>query len=296
MKITQLRNATVVLEFHSQGQDIVLLVDSMLAEAGALPALRYFGGQRRRNPLVPLPPGSEALLGRVSHGLITHCQRGHFDHLDRAGKRWLREAAVPVLAMPRDADYLRQRGLQVQALQGPVRQPLLPAQLSGAFITPIPCVHGRGIAGLLMEHGHGYLIEVAGEPSVYLAGDTVMCEPLRHCLSILRPDVAVLPAGGARFDLGAEILLTPEELIEAAALCPQTQIVANHLEALDHCPGTRARVRELAMARGLQARVWVPEDGDTLSFPARTSANDERLSPSGTCRKSPESAPIPSAA
>jgi len=94
----------------------------------------------------------------------------------------------------------------------------------------------------------------------------VMCEPLRDCLSTLRPDVAVLPAGGARFDLGAEILLTPEELIEAAALCPQTQIVANHLEALDHCPGTRARVRELAQECGLGARVWVPEDGECRIF------------------------------
>ena len=112
---------------------------------------------------------------------------------------------------------------------------------------------------------------------------------------------ALLPGGGyAEYVAVAadHCLPVPAEfgLIEAAALCPQTQIVANHLEALDHCPGTRARVRELARARGMLDRVWVPEDGDTLSFQARASANDERLSPSGTCRKSPEIAPILSAA
>ena len=110
MQITQLRNATVLLEFQSQGRPVGLLVDPMLAPRGSLPALRYLGTGRQRNPIVELPEGTDALLGRVTHALITHCQRGHFDHLDRAGKRFLRERQIPVICMPRDADYLAQRG------------------------------------------------------------------------------------------------------------------------------------------------------------------------------------------
>ncbi len=258
MHITQIRNATVLLEFTSGGRNVAVLVDPMLAGAGALPSLRYLGGTRRRNPLVPLPTAAAPALERATHALITHCQKGHFDHLDRAGRRFLRERALPVVCMPDDAGWLAARGLVTQPLSGPERQPFL-----GGHITPIPCLHGRGWVGRLMAHGMGYLIEMPGEPSVYVAGDTVLTDPVRHCLSVLRPDVAILPAGGARFDLGGEILMDAGELAEAVRDFGG-QVLVNHLEALDHCPVTRAEVRERAAFLG--ARLWVPQDGESRRY------------------------------
>lgn len=266
MQITQLRNATVLLEFTpAEGRPVGLLVDPMLAPRGSLPALRYLGAGRQRNPIVELPAGTDALLQRVTHALITHCQRGHFDHLDRMGKRFLRERQIPVLCMPRDAGYLAQRGLQVHPLAGPGRQPLV----LGGHITPIPCVHGTGWVGRLMEHGHGYLLELPGEPSVYLAGDTMLTPTVRDCLARLQPDVAVLPAGGARFDLGAEILMDAADMAEAAQHT-RGAIVVNHLEALDHCPTTRTAVRQRALDGGWARRLWVPEDGECREYQAVT--------------------------
>lgn len=260
MQLTHLRNATVLLEFGTGSQAVGLLVDPMLAQAGALPGLRYLGGPRRRNPTVPLPGGAAPALARATHALITHCQKGHFDHLDGAGRRFLRERALPVACMPDDAAWLAARGLRAQPLSGPERQPFL-----GGHITPIPCLHGRGWVGRLMAHGMGYLIEMPGEPSVYVAGDTVLTEPVRHCLSVLRPDVAVLPAGGARFDLGGEILMDADDVAEAVRDYGG-QVVVNHLEALDHCPVTRETVRERAAFLG--ARLWVPEDGESRRYEA----------------------------
>lgn len=261
MKITQLRNATIVLEFEAQGRPVALLVDPMLSPQGSLPTLRYLGGTRRRNPVVELPLGSDAVLGRVTHALITHCQRGHFDHLDRAGKQFLRTRGTPVLCMPRDAEHLAARGLAVRPLAGTGRQPFL----DSGHVTPIACVHGRGWVGRLMEHGHGYLIEMPGEPSVYIAGDTVLTPEVRDCLTRLRPDVAVLPAGGARFDLGGEILMDGQGVVDACALAPGW-VVANHLEALDHCPTTRAGLAALAAKAGVGERLWIPEDGESRVF------------------------------
>ena len=48
MKITQLRNATIVIEVGEN----VILVDPMLAPKEAIPSLKYFTGNNRRNPLV----------------------------------------------------------------------------------------------------------------------------------------------------------------------------------------------------------------------------------------------------
>ena len=255
MKITQLRNATLIVEFG----EVCLLVDPMLAAQGQLPALKYFA-RRRRNPLVELPNNAAENLQRVTHCLITHCQKGHFDHLDRTAIRWLRERNTPVLCMAEDADYLRKRRLNVQEL---------PGMSGGTFfngsIQAIACLHGEGFIGNLMAHGYGYFIQIPGEPSLYLAGDTLLTADVRHCLTELAPTVSVLPAGGARFDLGGEIIMDQADILAALQLSSGI-IVANHLEALDHCPVTRSDLLQEATRRGFSKRLRVPLDGETLEF------------------------------
>lgn len=256
MKITQLRNATLIVEFG----DVRLLVDPMLAAAGQLPSLKWLTGNRRRNPLVELPDNATELLERVTHCLITHCQKGHFDHLDRAGARWLRERRLPVICMAEDADYLRKLRLNVQVLSGQQASPFF-----GGSIRPIPCLHGEGFIGRLMAHGYGYFIQIPGEPSLYLAGDTILTAEVRHCLSVLAPEVSVLPAGGALFDIGSPIIMGQADMLTALRL-NKGIVVANHLEALDHCPVTRSELLREAAQQQLGDRLRVPLDGETLEF------------------------------
>lgn len=257
MKITQIRNATLLVEVAHHR----VLVDPMLAPQGALPSLKYLVGQRRRNPVVELPDGADALLDSATHALITHCQKGHFDHLDRAGKRWLRERQLPVLCMPEDADYLRARGLAVQPLNAGESTEVL-----GGRITPVPCLHGRGWIGRLMVHGHGYILEWPGEPTLYLAGDTVLTDEVLRVMATLPADsVSVLPAGGAAMDFGSELIMDADQALRAAS-GGRGQVVLNHLEALDHCPTRRSDLRLDVRRRGLQGRVQVPDDGASLRF------------------------------
>jgi L-ascorbate metabolism protein UlaG (beta-lactamase superfamily) len=116
-----------------------------------------------------------------------------------------------------------------------------------------------------MAHGVGWFIELPGEPSVYIAGDTLLTEHVARVLSECRPDVAILPAGGARFDLGGEILMDADDVCAAARLS-EGIVIANHLEALDHCPVTRECVRQTAAATGVRRRVRVPEDGEEIRY------------------------------
>lgn len=255
MKIQQLRNATITVEF---GQHRVL-VDPMLARQGALPPLRLFGA-RQRNPLVELPVEARAALESVTHCLITHCQKGHFDHLDRAGVRWLRERKIPVICTPHDVDYLAQRGLNVRPL---LPEHEFPGPFLGGLIRTIRCTHGRGLVGRLMEHGVGFLIEIPGEPSLYLAGDTLLTDEVRACVREHRPAISVVPAGGARFDLGGDIIMGVDEVIEFARLSGKA-VIANHLEAISHCPVSRMGLAEAA-ARA-QVELLIPQDGEVLEF------------------------------
>ena len=260
MRITTLRNATLMLEWTAGDDAMALLVDPMLAGRGALPRLRFGGGSGRRNPLVDLPHGADERLARTTHALITHCRRGHFDHLDSAGRSFLRQRATPVFCTPDDGAWLAKRGLNALQLAQAGRQAFL-----GGHITPVPCVHGRGWIGGLMAHGVGWFIELPGEPSVYIAGDTLLTDDVRRFLADHRPDIAVLPAGGARFDLGGEILMDADDVCAAARLS-EGIVVANHLEALDHCPITRECMRQAASAAGLRRRILVPEDGEEIRY------------------------------
>jgi len=257
MKITQLRNATVVIESGPHK----ILVDPMLAPKDALPPLKLFG-ERMRNPIVDLPPVTEAMLETVTHCLITHCQKGHFDHLDRAAKAWLRSRQIPVICTPHDAPHLRQRGLNVRPLASshPGPQPFLQGR-----IRTVNCRHGEGLVSLMMEHGVGYFIEMPGEPSLYLSGDTILTQEVLDFLAQHQPDVSVVPAGGARFDLGHEIIMGIGEVLQFARAAKGI-VVANHLEALSHCPVQRAGLQEQAQLAGLASRVVVPADGETLTY------------------------------
>jgi L-ascorbate metabolism protein UlaG (beta-lactamase superfamily) len=257
MKIIQLRSATIIIEWNDGTH---LLVDPMLSPKGFGPSMRPVKSKRAGNPTVELPANAEDLLDKVTHALITHCQKGHFDHLDHHGRRFLRERQIPVFCTSVDSAYLQKRGLQVNEIAL--------TETSSFFdgvITPIKCLHGAGVVGKLMAHGSGYVIKKAGEPVLYLAGDTIMTDDVRACLRQHLPDVSVIPAGGARLAIGGEIIMGLEDAIEFGKLNPG-MTVANHLEALDHCVVTRSVLRRAAQVEGISNRFFIPFDGESLSF------------------------------
>ena len=263
MHITQLRNATIIVHIG----DRHILVDPMLAAKDALPPLRWLDGKRLRNPTVDLPVQADAALKQVTHCLITHCQKGHFDHLDAFGKQWLRETQTPVICTPHDAAYLRKRGLNVQPLPDDHAQPN--AFFEGRIRT-VRCTHGEGFMGRFMEHGVGYFIEMPGEPSLYLAGDTVLTPHIRAFVSTHQPQVSVVPAGGARMDLGQDIIMGQDEVIAFAQLATGV-VVANHLEAISHCPVTRTDLFAAGRDAEVSQRLRAPADGETLELQMQTS-------------------------
>lgn len=179
------------------------------------------------------------------------------------------QQADPIICTPHDADHLRQRGLNVCPLPDNHREPQ--AFLTGRIRT-VPCTHGRGMVGMLMEHGVGYFIDVPGESSLYLSGDTILTDDIRQFLARVQPQISLVPAGGARFDVGGEIIMGIDEVVEIAQ-ASRGIVVANHLEALSHCPVKRTALRTAAVRAGVEARLRIPEDGETLEFAAR------RLSP-----------------
>lgn len=252
MKITQIRNATILIEF-SHGN---MIVDPMLASKGSLPKLRYYKSDTR-NPLVELPDIFAEHKDNIDYALITHCQKGHFDHLDRAGVRWLVKHQIPTFCTPRDEKYLGKKQILTRVLTQR-RSPFF-----DGFIERIPATHTRGWLTPFMEHGTGYFIQVPNEPSVYLMGDTVLTNSIRDFIQNSQPEYIVAPTGKAQFDLGAPLLLDENEIIELADLSTG-KIICNHMGALDHCRIDHNSLASLLNDHAVRNRYIIPRDGDTV--------------------------------
>lgn len=254
MNITQIRNATIIIET----QDRNILVDPMLARKSALPKLRYFKSNEK-NPLVELPDIFKQVKKEVNYALITHCQKGHFDHLDRAGVYWLRKHQITTFCTSRDFQYLSKKQILTQELVNKV------SPFFEGTIEQVPATHTRGWLTPFMEHGTGYYIQLPNEPSVYLMGDTVLTDEIRMFIASKKPDYIVAPTGKAQFDVGAPLLLDESEILELSSLS-DGKIICNHMNALDHCRIERADLTKLLSENNLLDRYLIPEDGETLTL------------------------------
>ena len=62
------------------------------------------------------------------------------------------------------------------------------------------------------------------------------------------------------------IIFGMEDVLKAHSLLPQAQIVATHMEALNHCLITRSALLEYARDNQIETFVSAPADGDTVTY------------------------------
>jgi L-ascorbate metabolism protein UlaG (beta-lactamase superfamily) len=256
MKMQHIRNACMIIH-HNEHR---ILVDPCLNPKGSLPPYTLIRKRPKLNPTVDLPPNAELALSKITCGLVTHIRYGHFDHLDKSGVRLLVQKQVPVYCNTPDEPYLKRRHIKTIPLKMNQKHEFLKGN-----ITPFPTAHGHGLAGMLMRSGAGYFIELPGDKSIYISGDTVMTPTVRHVLKDLRPDVSILNAGTAVIDFGKPILMPLNEQLDFIRTAPG-KVIAVHLDAFNHCLTTRDILRNAVSKEGLSDKVMIPADGELMEL------------------------------
>ena len=183
----------------------------------------------------------------------------HTDHLDQPGELFLKENKIPVICLQQDASYLVKNNIIVEAhLNEWATRPLLNGQ-----ITAVPVLHGHGWTNRFMANGIGFFLEIPDEPSIYISGDTVFTNDVHRALTQFKPDIAVVATGSASLDIGGPILMPLDEIISFVQKAPK-KVIANHMEALNHCSTTRSILKNELTKKGLLSKTFIPQDGETI--------------------------------
>lgn len=251
MRLRLIRHATLVVEYHGRK----LLVDPMLDDTGVRPAVQN-SPNPRNNPLVPLPTPVEEVLAGVEAVLVTHT---HSDHWDGTAARLL-EKDLPLFGQSEDeARFLGQGFRDVRAIRGQV-------VWNGIEITRTGGQHGRGEIGKAMAPVSGFVLRAVGEPTLYIAGDTIWCGDVDGMLREYDPAVVVVNAGAAQFLEGDPITMTADDVVATCQAAPRARVVAVHMEAINHCLLTRADLAFQLEAARVQATI--PGDGEWVELAA----------------------------
>ncbi|WP_373399930.1 MBL fold metallo-hydrolase [Algoriphagus halophilus] len=123
--------------------------------------------------------------------------------------------------------------------------------------------HGTGDIGKSMGPVSGFVFKHQKD-SIYLAGDTIWCEEVENVLTKHRPKVTILNAGGAKFLTGDPITMTSSDIVKVHEKLPDTKIIAVHMDTINHCFVTREILSAELKSKGLESKIRIPEDGESI--------------------------------
>lgn len=239
LNIHHFRNATMVIETEKD----VILVDPMLGLKGTMPTFTFFRFKAQKNPIVNLPEKCNEILKRVTHCIITH---QHPDHIDKEGERFLKENNIPITCSVKDEKAFKKKGLNVvNAINYWEKNNFL-----GGTIEGIPAKHGYGFIAKPMGNVMGFYIELPNQKSIYISADTVYTDAVDKVLSEYKPSISIVASGTAQLDIFKPLLMTVSDILKFVKNSPE-KVIANHLEAVNHCSTTRVELRNELEKKGL---------------------------------------------
>ncbi|MBD8735371.1 MBL fold metallo-hydrolase [Sphingomonas sp. CFBP 13706] len=253
--IVQIRNATILVDYAG----VRFLIDPMFADPGAYPGFPGSAMSHLRNPLVPLPVPI-ADLAAADAVIVTHT---HIDHWDEAAQKKLPKAMPIFVQNATDAATIRGQGftdVRIMAADTSFRGVQLSRtgghHGSEALVRVVPILDP--VMGVVFHH--------ASRKSVYVIGDSVWDSDVAQAITTYKPEVIVINAGYAQLiDLGP-ILMGPQGVLSVHRAAPAAQLLATHMEAINHCVLSRADLAAFAKKEGFAQRLLIPADGERVSI------------------------------
>ncbi|WP_125769491.1 MBL fold metallo-hydrolase [Companilactobacillus furfuricola] len=256
MKATEIRNATVKLQFNGT----TFLIDPMLADKGTYEPMSNQQGNTERNPIVELPMSLEEILDGVDAVIVTH---DHIDHWDQKAEEVIdKEMPIFVQGEP-DRTLIVHAGFKdVRILDSAI-------DFHGVRLQPTQGKHyeNNDVKDVLEKDFNtsktmGVLFTAKSEKSLFFTGDTIWFDGLKESLEKYQPELIVVNAGGNGFKEG-RLILDQEDVLKIHQLLPSAKLIASHMDAVNHGTVTRSMLKKFAQDKGFDDSLLIPSDGET---------------------------------
>ena len=257
MQIHQIRNATVKITYAGK----TFLVDPWLLPKDAMPGFEGAFHSEVRQPRVELPlPVAEIV--KADAVILTHV---HPDHWDEMAANHIQKKIPFFVQSPTDKTIIEKYGFTnvcILSESGTL--------FEGITLYKTPCQHGRKeiVKPMCEKMGMPYdamgiVFKNSAEKTLYVAGDTIWCEEVKHTLDTYKPQVVLINACGASLLVGngERLIMHKQDIEDLSSYIPQAQIIASHMDTVSHLTVTRQDIRSLGLPN-----VHVPEDNEVLSF------------------------------
>lgn len=258
MKITQVRNATQILEYAGKK----FLIDPMLSDKDAWDGFEGTARPEIRNPMVELPLDISSLLD-VDAIIVTHT---HADHWDQAAADIVSKDKLIYVQNENDEALLRDQGFTNLVVLNET------SSLEDIELIKTACQHGSDEAyanpqlAEMLGDASGVVFRHPSEKTLYLVGDSIWIKAVEENMRKYMPDVLIMNTGWAHVLGYGAIIFGKEDISKAHFVLPEAQIVATHMEAVNHCLVTRQEVLEYALINHIQDYVSAPADGESVTF------------------------------
>lgn len=254
MKIQQIRNATLVVTYGGKK----FLIDTWLMPKDYMPGFDGAVNAHIRQPRVELPVSKEEIV-RVDAVILSHF---HPDHWDEFAARAIDKDIPFFVQSSADADIIKSFGFK------DVRILKEKTNFEGITLHKTACQHGkREIIQPFCEQigmpydSMGVIFKVQNEKTLYLAGDTIWCDEVKHAIDKYLLDVIIVNACGASTLAGDRLIMDIEDIQKISSYASKSIIVASHMDTVSHLTVTRNDIKKLKLSN-----MVVPDDGETLAF------------------------------
>jgi L-ascorbate metabolism protein UlaG (beta-lactamase superfamily) len=198
------------------------------------------------------------IVEKTTHCLITHL---HPDHLDKEAEKFLVSKQIPIICSVKDEKKLRKKSLNVSQTIDYWKT----SSFLGGSILGVPAVHGYGFIAKPMGNVMGFYIELPNEKSIYLSADTIYTNDVHKALTQLKPEISVVACGTAQLDVFQPLLMRMDDILKYVKNAPN-HVIANHLEAVNHCPTKRNQLKDEVEKIGFSEKIFIPQDGESRTY------------------------------
>ena len=259
MKITQIRNATVLVEYN----ETKFLIDPWLMPKDCMEGFESAVNSHIRQPRVELPLEIEKITD-VDAVIITHI---HPDHWDDYAKNALKKDIKIFVQSEFDKNYMLKEGfknVEILSTNGTTYEKVSLYKTSTQ--------HGkREILKPLCESigmpydAMGVVFKSKNEKTLYIAGDTIWCNEVDEAIREHKPEIIIVNACAATVLNGERLIMNIDDIKQVIKNSPKSTIIASHMDTVSHLTITRKDLKEFKEKESIQ-NFLIPEDSEVLTL------------------------------